>query len=232
MPHLTVAQKHARFTSFILALARPEVRAALEPRGFTPARWNEAWGLVQRSVALRMGRTQEGLPALERLAALERGWMPVVTVSLDTHYPELHEELFGHYRRVTGAALIPVMAEVLSLLEGLAQSQDPRRNAARALLAERGFTAEVAGEIRAVVTAALELGEASAAIEQTIEEADRAMWAFYVEWSRIARAVIKDKGTLRRLGFRRTKRGAALEDDQAVPPTPAPLPVLPPAPAA
>lgn len=229
MPHQTIAQKHARLSSFLITLARPEVRAYLTPRGFTADKWQEAWTLIQRSIALRMGKPIQSPLQLERLVTLEREWMPLVIVTLDTHYPDLHAELFGRYQRVTGAALIPLMAQVLSVLEGLAQSEDPRRRAARALLAQRGFTAEVAAELAALVASARELDASPVVAEQTIEEADQAMWAFYVEWSRIARAVIKDKALLRRLGFRRTRRGAAPEEDleDPVPPAPPPVPVLP-----
>ena len=78
---------------------------------------------------------------------------------------------------------------------------------ARKLLARRGLTPKVIDEAKALLEQVTTLEEVPAELpdleeERTrLTEAEDAMWAWYLEWAEIARAAIKDRALLRRLGF-------------------------------
>lgn len=56
---------------------------------------------------------------------------------------------------------------------------------------------------------------APTAQELSAREADaEAMWAYYLEWSAIARVAIKDRAVLRALGFGSLRRKATEEEEE------------------
>src|SRR5262249_20389158 len=93
---------------------------------------------------------------------------------------------------------------------------DEQDKAARGLLAERGLTPAVVDEARGLLTQIGADEEDSAAFEPNDEElaaADKALWAWYLEWSAVARTVIRDRRTLISLGFLRVSRQGVIEVD-------------------
>lgn len=218
MARLTIVQKHARFAAFFLALSRPHIVKRMQKVGFTPDHWNRAWNLIRQSVDTRLGLTAEPVDRLSAITDLERQWMPVVQTTLEMNYPALHGELIGNYQRVSGPVLLPLMQEVVRRIEALELSPDPERQEARALLAERGFTSAVVAEMKTAIDDGLAVHDAQADGEKLVAEADEAMWSFYLEWSRMARAVITDRFALRQLGFLRTAKPAEPQAPAALPP--------------
>ena len=77
--------------------------------------------------------------------------------------------------------------------------------AALALLGERGLDSKQIDAARDLL-ARLEAPQPNAAEDSTeanarYKEAENAMWDYYLEWSAIARATIRSKRDLKRLGF-------------------------------
>ena len=70
--------------------------------------------------------------------------------------------------------------------------------------------------------------EMSAAIAKR-GEAEKKMWDFYLEWSKIVRAVVKDRRLLRLMGFLKTRKAKAA-DETATLPTDSPKPAIQPVP--
>ena len=51
---------------------------------------------------------------------------------------------------------------------------------------------------------------------ETVEDAEKRLWSWYLEWSVIARAAIRDRRLLRSLGFLRVVRKAGGEVEEVV----------------
>jgi hypothetical protein len=77
---------------------------------------------------------------------------------------------------------------------------------AQALLAARGVTPAIVAEAKALLTELQQVAGSTELVlleerEAELEAAGTAMWAWYLEWSKIARAAIKQRALLKQLGF-------------------------------
>jgi hypothetical protein len=174
----------------------------------------------------------------EQLDALENTWFPAVEATLRRHYPEVCDEVFHNLTQTSGPNLVVNLDTFVARIEGLEVPRDGADNdsrlEARNLLRERGFTDEVLDAFRTPLATFARLGPmpAPAPIDPDehaakVDEAEDALWKYYLEWSSIARSVIGDKTLLRRLGFlkRRESRSADVEEDEYEPTNE--LPVVP-----
>ena len=102
---------------------------------------------------------------------------------------------------------------VQALGKGDAQSRE-----ARAVLARRGVTDAALREIRAVCMRTSTLEDVKLPAPRVVVRADaeERAWAWYQEWSTIARARIRDGRLLRRLGFGKRGRPAGSTKASAV----------------
>lgn len=170
-------------------------------------------------------------------------WFPIVDATQRHNFPDIHARVFLKLRQTEG---VEVVLSVSTLLDRLDEVVAPVREggmsdgrAAVTLLEGRGLTEEVVAAARALLgeIGSLEPDDDTADAEleaQEREAAERRLWSWYLEWSPIARAAIRDRRLLRMLGFLRTTRRAdgsivdevveeeAQEEDVAVePPAPA-----------
>lgn len=79
-----------------------------------------------------------------------------------------------------------------------------------------GLTGDVVRDIEAVLAQAMVPARPAEAHRADALEAEVAMWRFYIEWSRTARTVVKERALRRALGFRDNKGG----EPEAPEPTP------------
>ena len=99
---------------------------------------------------------------------------------------------------------------LLELVGGLGASP------ARGPLAARGLTVATAEEGRRLVHAVHAAAPASPPDDlPPMEIAERELWAWYLEWSAIARASIREPRLLRALGFSPEKEETAARDDDS-----------------
>jgi hypothetical protein len=88
------------------------------------------------------------------------------------------------------------------------------------------LTADVVGEAKKLLGA---LGSVALVtpmppvelVAEDFEQAETDLWAWYLEWSEIARTAIKQKQLLRALGFRRDTGGEESDEPEAPPVAPA-----------
>ena len=89
--------------------------------------------------------------------------------------------------------------------------------AARALLSERGLSEGVIGKAQEVLIRLKGFDRATNADDFVTPEerqaTEDAMWAWYLEWSGIARRVVKDGNLLRRMGFKKHRGGSGIADE-------------------
>jgi hypothetical protein len=195
-------------------LDHPRVVAKLEEHGFTIDDLNEGMELLYALVRLRLGRATPAVEAPKLLAALdawENRWFPVVRMVLAHRYPRVAEVLFLNLRQAAGAEVALTMQTFLERfaeMEAGGAAYGAEGVEARALLAHRGLTAERVAEAQALLARLREVQAAPVMPNVNNEQAaERALWNWYLEWSGIARAAIRDKRLLRSLGFRKTARG-------------------------
>lgn len=93
--------------------------------------------------------------------------------------------------------------------------------AAKKKLAERGLKEAVIKEARELIT---KLGGVAGPLpslpdieqeENDLAKAEAALWAWYLEWSKIARTTITQRALLRQLGFLKGARGVAGNEDES-----------------
>lgn len=228
MARLTVGQKAQRHLQFMLGLRNRRVLRALKAHGFTEEDFNEGFARLRAIAEVRLDNEPPTVDArlVREIDEWENRWYPIVDATLLHNYPDVHARVFRNLRQTEGAEVILGVATLLDRLEEVAapveQGGMADGSAAMALLARRGLTPEVIGAARALLE---EVGSIEPlddeeevddeAASEALELAERRMWSWYLEWSQIARAAIRDRRLLRMLGFLRSKQrpdGAVVEE--------------------
>ncbi len=225
MTKLRFHQKEQRVLRFLKGSLHAKVLERLKTRGFTPATHEQGQSLLAEAVRARSAVAPRNAPSeslVPRLQELERTWVPVAQASLEDRFPKVYEELFRGYQRVTGIDVLLMLRVFVDRLRALGDETDEESRAAAQLLAERGLTPEVAAEIDALLAQAMKPAAPAPAPEPDPDEAleaERAMWRFYLEWSRIARTLVRERQLRRTLGFRDGKQASDPEVPDPAPVT-------------
>ncbi len=215
MARLTFGQKGERVLKLFIALRNPRVAQALQSHGFGNDDLNEGWQLLR---ALSVAKLEERTPQkqsvspslIERLDAFENLWFPIAAATLQRRYPAAHARLFNNLSQTEGPAVAVSVATFIDRLDHL--EKDERGNgwaegkAARELLTRRGLVAKVVDEAKAMLKELPQIEPMPTVATTTpdsehYKQAESALWAWYLEWSGVARASIKDSRLLRLLGF-------------------------------
>jgi hypothetical protein len=221
MASLGTAGKLRRVFEFLIGLRDDRVLVALGARGFGEEQHARGWELLTalgltRVAALPAPKTNQAELAL---TAWRYEWLRIARASLEQDFPTVHEQLFGGLYKRRSETLGIVLA-FLARFDKLQRASDATSRAALAKLRTRGLTSERIDEVRQFIEAmrrpaepAPERGNAAKRRAAT-HKAETALWAYYVEWSQIARAVIKDERLLKLLGY----RGAQTNDESEAEP--------------
>jgi hypothetical protein len=242
---MSTGEKAERVLRFIMGVRHPEGAEVLAAHGLTDAALDEGWRLL-RALAENRAPTHRGQPARspELVAALdewENRWLPIAEASLARHEPDVGQWLFENLSRQSGPKVILSVhlftTRVRQLERGVHTLGDAATRA-RALLAltenELAFAEGQLARFGNIATKPMSPPDAPTREDQ--QAAEDAMWAWYLEWSAVARATIRDGNLLRVLGFNPTRRrppttaqadGATSERDQAPAPVPSPAPDSP-----
>ena len=226
MARLRTGQKVARVVRFLLGLRDVHIAEQLVRHGFSQEELDKGWLLVRNAAGQKLA-TAAPHPVdprlIDDLDAWENLWFPIAAAALAHRQPDIHDAFFRNLKQTTGPEVVLSVSTFVRRYDGLGETAAGQ--AARDLLAERGITDAVIDEAKAMLerVTSLEAGDSvdtaayagtdSAAVLEAQRVAEEAMWRWYLEWSTIARTVIKDHALLRRLGYRRTRRGT--EDDFA-----------------
>lgn len=209
-----IAEKAQRVFELLVGLGDPRAQRALAGHGFTEAELDEGWA---RLIALSKVPSLPGeSPVAARLAELdawENRWYPIIEVVLRTSHPRVHELVFRNLRQTEGVEVFVLVGTLLDRLEAIARPEEEGGlgepgERARAHLERRGLNADVLDHARALLA---RVHQGPADDEPIVDPEARAaaeehLWSWYLEWSGIARAVIKDAQILAALGFRRRGR--------------------------
>jgi len=228
-----IGEKTTRVIRFLIGLRNPAVATALANYGFSEQDMAEGWNLVN---ALGKGRLAV-LPAqprdtevLQKLDAWENHWFPVSSASLERRYPAVFARMFLNLQQAEGPQVAVTVRTFVDRFDDLTAADSPYGAdgaKARDLLATRGVTPAVVDEARNLLAqltkvAAAPIPQASLLEQEAeLERAEDALWAWYLEWSKVARVAIKQRALLRQLGF--LARHAV--EEEGPPPAPGPVPV-------
>jgi len=216
---LTIGQKAMRVVKFLMGLRHPQVVKALAQHGFTQEQ-------VQRGWALLGGLTEVSFDGLERepgpntlveLDRFENTWFPIARATLAHHYPEVGAALFRNLPQTQGREVAVTVAIFLDRLGRMQRGEGEfgvAGPAARRLLAERGLRGTALAEGAALIESLQTVRpiEPLRIDREREQQAEAALWAWYLEWSAIARVAIRDRRMLRALGFLNSKRHANAEE--------------------
>jgi hypothetical protein len=220
----SAGQKSERVLRFLRGLSRPRVSAALAAaHGFSQAHWDEGWELLRAATGRRLTRAlpvaDSGAAAIvDELDAWENRWFPLAQATLRRHHPAVAHKVFLNLSQTSGIQVVITVSTFVERIRALAAG-DADSQAALALLKGRGLTDSVLAqaegmlkELRTVqpTTQPIDIEEAAHAAHR--RHAQEALWAWYREWSTIARNVIRDGNMLRMLGFL-TPNGRGDDDD-------------------
>jgi hypothetical protein len=228
---LSLGDKAQRALRLLLGLRNPRVSSALAPYGFSEADINEGWTLLQ---ALGRGKLSisaipsTNVEAIQQLDQWENRWFPIAMASLARRYPAVHARLFLNLSQTDGPE---VAVSVGTFLERYDELADPNGRygaegpKAKELLQTRGLTAEVLDEARLLLEALARVAPSKTPpsadeLKTDLARAEEQLWAWYLEWSQVARTAIRQRVLLRQLGFL-GDRGSPEEEPE---PEPVPAP--------
>jgi len=193
--------------------------------GFTQADMDEGWRLFQAATGTKLAKPRYQPPdptVLARLDEWENRWYPIVQATLERHLPDVAERVFLNLAQASGVEVTVSVSALVGRLRQLERDDTERSREARALLAKRGLSEAVLAEPEALLSRFQTLPEP--APEEPAEEdrsaAEDAMWAWYLEWSTVARQAITERSLLRSLGFLRSNGGRDEEEEMVEPAVP------------
>jgi len=228
---LSIGEKAQRVLTLNMALRNPKVLKVLRAHGFTQEDLDEGWKLLRAVAEVKLSLLKEE-PALDplqlrRLDDWENKWFPIITATLNRRYPDLHKVVFLNLTQTQGPA---VVLSVSTLLKRLKESERTAEGkAARKLLESRGVTKAVIADAEDMVEKLSSLADVPEIGPTDEEEVDAAqaqavdaMWAWYLEWSEIARSAIQSRSLLRSMGFLQSRKSDGKNEDTDSPVVPVP----------
>jgi hypothetical protein len=230
-----IGDKAERVLKLLLGLRHKKIASALASRGFGKDDLEEGLSLLRgvTDVSLAVLPATSPNPAIiEQIDRWENEWFPVANATLLRHHPNIHARVFLNLSQTEGAAVVISVGTFLERIAELGRADAGYGQAgkdARKLLGRRGLTTKVVDDAKALLAQVASIEEHPIELpdledERTrLAEAEDAMWAWYLEWAEIARAAIKDRALLRRLGFLTSsstssrRQPAAADEDEDVP---------------
>ena len=235
MARLTIGQKAARVLKLLMGLRHRRAAGAIIQHGFDQKQLEQGWKLLRAVVGDRLDVSAPPPAdprALEQIDLFENKWFPIASASLKHRFASVHERLFRNLSQTEGPEVVISVGTFLDRLESLDKTEDGRPDAegekARKLLVERGLQPRVIAAARGLLD---EIGTIEESAPMDLEErarleeqAENELWAWYLEWSTIARTAISDRRLLRSLGFLAVSGSKAgdeeleVEVDEEIPP--------------
>ena len=225
---LRLGDKASRILRFLLGLRDGAIAAAMERQGMRQEDVDEGWDLLRALGRRRLGAELPAVAAdlVHQIDEWENYWFPILDGVLARHFPAVHAQVF---RNLTQGEKEESPVTVTLLLERLDTLRDPTGpfgadgpKALEFLRERRMLTEDVLAVPRGLLKEFKKFSPDRAALRKEEEarevaRAEDAAWAWYIEWSRIARVVIKSRRMLRTLGYL-DKKGRTLpfeEEEEA-----------------
>jgi len=223
MSRLDLAFKLQRVLKFLLATLDPRIFTLLVLRGYSNDRRREGWELFLKAggqlVDMVAPPASDGTPSAQVLEvdAYENEWYDTVEAALQRQYPAVCETVFRNLHKSSDEEVLLTMSTMLDRLDKL--QNDAAGRDALALLAERGFTPQVRKHGRDLIERVTKgtvapLATPDPATEAERQKAEDDLWAYYLDWSKTARTVIRRKDLRIKLGISSPTRSTADEVEE------------------
>jgi hypothetical protein len=233
---LSIGDKAIRVLRLLLGLRNQRVASAMALYGMREEDVDEGWKLLQALRGVRLGIRPIGaadVKTIEEIDAWENRWFPVADATLSRRFPAVQARLFMNLSQTEGPEVVVSVGTFVDRVDEMAKADGPygpEGPKALELLATRGITKGVIEQARTLLGTLRKVqppAPAPSREEQQAEaaRAEDALWAWYLEWSRIARTAITNRTLLRQLGFL-ADHGAAAPGDEPPPPA-GPGPIAP-----
>lgn len=214
----SLGPKGNRCLTFLVGMRNPRVAAAMAPHGFGEATLKEGWRLLGRLSTLRFAQVDPTADpqVIATLDQFENKWFPICKASLEHHYPEIAVPLFHNLGQTSGPGVALTVGTFIDRIHEMERGEGPYAGsgpAARELLAERGLDEATVTETEVVIAQLQSVQNETTAhpTPEQVQAAEDALWAWYLEWSTIARVTLTERRLLRSLGFLRTRRNGGDE---------------------
>jgi len=209
------------------------IRAAMLARGYTADDHREGWKYLHTCAGFieeadELAEEPSVREAIEELDAWDEPAFRIVRATLERRFPEQAEFVMKGLKPATGAAAVLSVERLLDRLDALESS--PERKASRkedeaalAVLRQRGIDDAKRKRMRELVATAKSVVPLAQIDPQSVAQEDAArrealnnLYAWYREWAEVARASIKRRDYLIRLGL--ASRRAPSDGKDTAPP--------------
>jgi len=171
----------------------------------------EGWKLLQgvSRVKLDASPANASSNTIDKLDAWENRWFPIAMATLERRFPAVHAQVFKNLSQTSGPAVAVSVGTFIERFDEMAAgagAYGAEGVAAATVLAARGLSAAVIAEARGLLDTvgkiAVEPNVASLDEDQeALAKAEVALWAWYLEWSQIARIAVTQRSLLKQMGF-------------------------------
>lgn len=232
MAYLSDQEKVEKGLRLLMSLNHPLVWAQMQLRGFDDEERLGGWARLDRAAgrfrAARRGAvTSTTGPLVEAADQWENVWLDVIDATLRRTFPELRDRILAGITKTEGLPVILNVRTVVQRIDEIRAEGDETNAKGLALLAKRGLDETQLAAARAIVAQA-ETGTPVVPLDPDpaeVEERQAALddlWAWYQDWTKLARTVIRSRNLLVHMGLAEPTRRAPAE---APTETPVPEPV-------
>jgi len=219
---LPVGEKAARVMKLLMGLRNPRIASAMAAYGFTEADLQEGWTLLNAvgRVKLDAHTPAADTSTLLKLDEWENRWFPIAAATLERRFPAVYAQIFKNLSQTEGPGVAVSVRTLVERFDQMAAgsgaygAEGPR---AAAVLEARGLTPAVLNQARSLLETLgkVQTVDATMAAQdpQALEKAENDVWAWYLEWSQIARVAVTQRVLLKQMGFLPTRRSKATEED-------------------
>jgi hypothetical protein len=221
---MPLGEKGARVLKFLMGMRNPRIASSMTAFGFTDADLQEGWTLLNAvgRVKLDAHAPAADSSTIEKLDAWENRWFPIAAATLERRFPTVHAQVFKNLSQTEGpgvAVSVRTFVERFDQMASGAGAYGAEGTQAKAVLESRGLTQTVLNEARGLLETVGKIATINPATVQdpkVLEKAENDLWAWYLEWSQIARVAVTQRVLLRQMGFLPTTRKAKPTDDDDV----------------
>ncbi|AKU95365.1 hypothetical protein AKJ09_02029 [Labilithrix luteola] len=244
---MPLGDKASRVLKLMMGMRSPRIASAMAAYGFKDSDLQEGWALLHAVGRVKLDAN--GIPTtdtntLAELDAWENRWFPIASATLERRFPAVHAQIFKNLSQTEGPAVAVSVRTFLERFDQMAQgtgSYGAEGKQARDLLVSRGLTESVLNDARTLLENVGKIAVSKEPVApqdpKIAEKAENDLWAWYLEWSQIARIAVTQRALLKQLGFMasRSKSHAAddgeeTDDEVPVPPGGTAKPTVPAAP--
>jgi hypothetical protein len=219
---LPIGEKAARVMKFLMGMRNPRISSAMTAFGFKDADLQEGWTLLNAVGRVKLDASTPGADTstLEKLDAWENRWFPIAAATLERRFPAVHSELFKNLSQTEGPAVAISVRTFVERFDQMATGSGVYGAAgaqAKAVLEARGLTASVLNDARGLLETIGKVATIDVAIAaqdpKALDKAEHDLWAWYLEWSQIARVAVTQRVLLKQMGFLTPRKAKADSDD-------------------